>query len=133
SARGALFLFRSQAGLEAARHRASVWAEHGLQLAVLESTEIGELDPRLGPVAARMSGALYSTVDGIGDTQAFTRALVGHGAEAGVKFLFDTVALSMRRAGTEITGVVTSRGDISADVYVIATGVETGLLRDLEL
>lgn len=134
AASGAIFLFRSEEGLEAARQRAATWAEHGLTLSVLEPGDIRQLDPRLDHVAERMAGALHSEIDEVGDTRWFTHELVRHCAASGVEFLFDTEAVSIQRAGDSITGVVTSGGVVTADAYVVANGVDaTGLLRPLGL
>lgn len=122
TARGAVFFYRSEAGLRAATRRVRLWRDAGVDLQVVDAAGLRALDPRLGPVADQAAGALYSPIDEVGDTRLFTQRLAEVAQASGVSFRAGTEVLSFERRDARITGAVTRSETFQADAFVLATG-----------
>lgn len=122
AARGALFFYRSEAGLMAAAARVSDLRTWGIELEVLRGSSLTALDGRLAPIAEKAAGGLYSSIDEVGDTRLFTHRLADLAADAGVQFQLSTTARQFESSISSITGLETSAGHLQADAYVLATG-----------
>ena len=120
---GLLYFYRSPVTFEAAAQKATILTDHGCELQAVEGTELAKIDPALGPVLDQIAGALYAPNDESGDACMFTERLGEWCAEKGVRFQFETSVDGVETDGDRVTGVVTSNGPETADIYVLCLGV----------
>src|SRR5213594_860395 len=122
--KGALYLHRDPAELEAGIKKMALLAEHGQKQEILDGAALARLDPVFEPVKAKLAGAIRDLGDGSGDARVFSEELMRiardkHGA--GVRL--GTRVTGLRADGDRIDSVVTSDGLLAADNYVLALGV----------
>ncbi len=120
---GILHIYRTSAEFTEGRKTAAQLAGYGLPQDILTPAECVKLEPALAHAAARdLKGGLLSPEDESGDAQKFTTALSRLAAERGVKFQFGTNIRRIERQGAHITRVITDKGPIEADAFVLALG-----------
>lgn len=120
---GLIYSYRSPASLERGAANMAVLRDEGLDIRVIDTDEVMRLDPSLTGARDHIAGAVWAPDDGSGDARAFTRNLARHIAERGVAFRYDTVVRDFRVAGGGIAEVVTERGPVTGDLYILALGV----------
>ena len=120
---GLIYFYRTQAAFDAAVTRAQILRDNGLQIDVLDRDQTVAKDPGLAPAADQIVGSLLAPTDGSGDSNLFTIALAKKCAEAGCTFRYGEEINNVRTKGGEVTSIVTSKGEISADAYVLCLGV----------
>ena len=125
---GLLYLYRSEASFKAGVAKTGVLSAEGLELHALPAAEVVQHDPALAASAGKFAGAIYCPSDESGDAHVFTQALAGRCREAGVEFRFNTTVRGFRIGAGRVDAVVTDRGDIEGDVYVLALGVHSASL-----
>jgi len=127
--KGALYLYRDAAELEAGVKKMALLAEHGQKQEILDATEVAKLDPVFEPVKAKIAGAIRDLGDSSGDSRLFTESL---GAlcrdRLGVTVKLRSRVTALRAGGDRIDAVVTSEGDLTADSYVLALGVASPIV-----
>lgn len=119
---GVLQLFRTPAELEVGRLAARALDEFGIPYKLLSPTELTAVEPAMRHTAVQVAGALHMPADASGDSFKFVNQLATLLADDGVRFLYDTRIESLQREGDQIVGVRTSRGELTADAYVVALG-----------
>ncbi|WP_083514590.1 FAD-dependent oxidoreductase [Bradyrhizobium manausense] len=103
--------------------------EWGVQFEVLDQNQILEKEPCLGAVIDRYVGAVFFPDDESGDAHKFTNEIARLAAELGVQFLLNTTILEIvKGSSSRISHLLTSRGDVSADVYVLSLGSYSPIL-----
>ena len=122
--RGAIYLHRDPAELEAGIKKMALLAEHGQKQEILDAAALARLDPVFEPVRTKIAGAIRDLGDSSGDSRVFSEELARicrdkHGAT----LRLGTRVIALRAAGDRIDGVVTSDGVLIADNYVLALGV----------
>ena len=122
--RGALYLHRDPAELEAGIKKMALLAEHGQKQEILDAAALARLDPVFEPVRGKIAGAIRDLGDSSGDSRMFSEALARicrdkHGAT----IRLGTRVSALRAEGDRIAGVVTSDGVLTADAYVLSLGV----------
>lgn len=128
---GYLQLFRGQRELEAAATTQSMLTELGVRHQLLSPEECRRVEPALSE-AATLAGALHLPDDETGNCAFFAQQLKGIAIEDGVEFLFGTDVKAIESSGGRVERLLTDKGDVRADAYVIAGGVDGGaLLRPL--
>jgi D-amino-acid dehydrogenase len=101
-------------------------ADHGLRIDVVDRDRLVEIEPALAPAKAKLAGAIFSPMDQTGDSCQFTRKLAAWCAEhAGVSFRFDTSIAALEVEAGSIRRVITDKGPIEADLFVLAMGAES--------
>lgn len=123
---GYLFLAETAQGLTQLRAPLPLYERLGVSVEMLDRAQIEDLVP--GIRTDDLAGGRLCPRDGYGDPQT---ALAGFAAGAllgGVRFFEDTEVTEIRREGDHVTGVSTSRGDISAERVLLATGCWTSSL-----
>ena len=129
---GVLQLFRTDEELAGAEKSARVLAEFGIAHRVIDAQEILAIEPTLRSAALRLAGGLHLPGDETGDCHKFTAALAELLQRRGVVFKFGTTVRRLLLEGTRVAGVVTDRGTLEADAYVVALGSEAArMLRPL--
>ena len=122
--RGALYLYRDPAELQAGMKRMALLAQHGQKQEVLDAAAVARLDPVFAPVAGKIAGAVRDVGDSSGDAHLFTEHLARVCQQKlGVQIRLGTRAGALLAAGDRIEGVVTNQGTLTADSYVLAAGV----------
>lgn len=122
--RGALYLYRDQAELEAGAKKMALLAEHGQKQEILGAGEVAKLDPVFEPVQSKIAGAIRDLGDSSGDSRLFAENL----ARVCVERFGVTVRLGVRVTGLladgdRIDAALTTQGPLAADSYVLALGV----------
>ncbi|NYT37480.1 D-amino acid dehydrogenase [Allopusillimonas soli] len=130
---GKLILYRDAALLDKARAQVAYQADHGSRQRVLSRDEVLQTEPALAAVGPQIAGAIYTEDEEAGDCFKFTQGLYGLLQRSGnAACLMDTDVQALRREHGRIVAAVTSRGDVQADAYVVASGMGSrALLRPL--
>jgi D-amino-acid dehydrogenase len=122
--RGALYLYRDGAELEAGVKRMALLAEHGQKQEVLDAEAVARLDPVFEPVKRKIAGAVRDLGDSSGDARVFTEALARVGREKlGLTIRLGTSVTALEADGDRVRAVRTTQGPLTADVFVLALGV----------
>jgi D-amino-acid dehydrogenase len=119
---GTLQLFRTQAQFDGAAKDIEVLRQAGVPFEVLDREHLADAEPALANVREKLVGGLRLPNDETGDCQLFTSRLAQMARELGVRFEFDTAIDALDIRGGQVVGVATSRGNFSADRYVLALG-----------
>ena len=129
---GVLQVFRTEEELAAAGNSARVLAEFGVAHRIVDAQEAMAIEPALRAATVKLTGGLHLPDDETGDCHKFTGALAELLSRRGVTFKFNTTVQRLRLEGERVTGVITNRGPLDADAYVVALGNEAPrLLRPL--
>jgi D-amino-acid dehydrogenase len=128
-AKGALYVYRDPAELEAGTRKMALLAEHGQKQETLDPEAMARLDPVFAPVKHKVAGAVRDLGDTSGDSRVFAEAL----ARICRQRFSTTIHLGRRvvaigTSGDRVTAVVTDQGPMTADVYVLAAGVNSPLI-----
>lgn len=128
---GKLIVYRDPAKVASARELVAYQAEHGATQRVLDAGETLALEPAIASMGAGLAGALYTPGEEAGDCQAFTTGLFERFlALPGADARMGHTVRRLQRSGERIVAAQTDRGDISADAFVVATGIGTRALLD---
>ena len=122
--KGALYVHRDPAELEAGIKKMALLAEHGQKQEILDANDLAKLDPVFAPVKEKIAGAIRDLGDSSGDSHLFVENLARRCQEAlGVTVKLGTRVTALRADTDRIDAVVTSQGVLTADHYVLALGV----------
>lgn len=125
---GLLYLHRTQRSLERGIANMRIMVEGGHDIEVVDRDRAAAIDPALAPSKSKIAGGIYCPTDESGDAHKFTQALAALCAERGVRFLFETTVQRLETAGDQVLRAVTDRGELAADIYVLALGSYSPLL-----
>src|SRR6266436_9186128 len=96
-AKGALYLYRDPAELEAGTKKMALLAEHGQKQEILDASEVAKLDPVFEPVRGKIAGAIRDLGDSSGDARVFVESLARVCREKlGVTIRLDTRVTELR-------------------------------------
>ncbi len=126
--KGILHVYRNARDLDEAAATAEGFRAHGLDTQDLNAAACVAVEPALGSVKDALAGGIYSPDDLSGDARKFTEALAGKCRALGVTFSLETRIARLTHMGGRITGVMTQRGVVTADRYVIALGSHSPVL-----
>ena len=127
-AQGTLQLFRTQAQMDGIAKDVEVLQQYKVPFEVLDRPGFVKVEPALALTQDKFVGALRLPGDETGDCFKFTNRLAEMAAELGVTFRYGTTIEGIEVLGTQVTGVRTSAGRLTADHYVVAMGSYTPLL-----
>ncbi len=119
---GTTQLFRTQAQLDAAAKDIAVLQRSGVPYELLDRAGIARVEPALGKVSHKLSGALRLPNDQTGDCQMFTSRLAEMAVALGVEFRFEQNIQRLDYAGDRLAGVWIDGKLETADRYVLALG-----------
>ncbi len=119
---GTLQVFRTQKQVDAAAKDIAVLKECGVDYEVLDRDGCVAREPALAYVKDKIVGGLRLPGDETGDCFKFTNALAEECKKLGVKFLFNTDIEGLISDDTDIVGVKTKQGTLTADRYLMAMG-----------
>lgn len=117
--RGLLMLCRTDAGLDEEAHTAKLAEELGLDAELLDASGVSE---RLPGMEVRAAGGVHYPLDCHLSPQRFVTSMEQEVERLGGQVLWQTEALGWRRSSSRVVALQTSRGDLVADEYVLATG-----------
>ena len=121
---GALYLYRDPVELEMGVKKMRLLAQHGQRQEVLGPDAVAKLDPVFEPVKGKIAGGVLDLTDSSGDSRLFTEELARIcRTKLGVAFQTGTRVRALRAGKDAVTGVITDRGVLVADAYVLALGV----------
>ena len=127
--RGALYLYRDPALFEAGIRKMKLLGDHGQKQEVLDAAGVAKLEPAFAAVKDRIAGAVRDVGDSSGDSRLFGDRLARVCREKfGATFETNVRVTALRAEGDRVRAVLTSRGERSADLYVLALGVEVPLV-----
>ncbi|WP_440996631.1 D-amino acid dehydrogenase [Arhodomonas sp. SL1] len=130
--RGILKLFHSRRELDKAVEASALTESLGVRFAHLEPTGVTELEPALAGVREEIAGGIHYPDDESGDARRFTEALGAAVVERGGELRLNETIERIDGDAGGVRRVVTDRGEITADAYVMAAGVDApALLRPL--
>jgi D-amino-acid dehydrogenase len=120
--RGALVLHRDPQAFQMSEQQLPMLESLGIPVRRLNREGCIEHEPALERVADRVAGGLLFPEDESGDCQLFTEQLARHAEAAGVEIRTGTTALAVVPGDDRIEQVLTDRGSMRADAYVLACG-----------
>lgn len=100
----------------------------GAEQRALSADECIALEPALAHLRGRICGGIYTSSEDVGDCAKFCSQLEWILRSRGVQFLFGYEVLELRTERGTVREVLTTRGGLDADMFVLATGVESALL-----
>jgi D-amino-acid dehydrogenase len=127
-ARGILLLCRSAEELEGARGEGAFLQKFGVRFELLDREACIRAEPALARAREKITGGLRLPDDETGDCFKFTRALGAAARQRGVEFRYRTTIERIALDGDRVSGIVTDRGTLSGDAYVVALGSYAPLL-----
>lgn len=125
---GTLQLFRTQKQLDGAHTDIEVLRQSGVAYKLLDPQGCTEYEPALARVPGNYVGGLLLPNDETGDCFKFTQALAELAKGLGVKFRYDVTIERLSTEGDRVTGVVTNKGELKSDTFVLALGSYSPLL-----
>lgn len=128
---GLLMLFNSPKGRAEEIRVAERAHELGLPAEVLDTKGINGLDPQL---RAHALGGVFYPRDCHLDPSRFVQSLAAYLVRQGAKMYAGAQVSGFQRDGRDITSVKTSRGEFTAEQFILAAGSwSPGVLRDLDI
>jgi D-amino-acid dehydrogenase len=128
STHGLLILYRSTRDLALATREAQLLDRLGIAYRFLDRAACVAHEPALRTSQDKIVGGMLFPGDESGDCRRFTEQLAERAPQHGVTFLASTSVTRLVADGDRITRIITDRGDLSADAYVLACGSYSPLL-----
>ena len=120
---GKLVLFASQEGLDGAALQVKLQSQMGGALQrIVDAAEVARLEPALAAYAPRMAGAVHTPSESAVDCRKLCEQLAERLQERGVQFQYGTEVQSFDVQGGSVQALQSSRGQINADHFVLASG-----------
>lgn len=121
--KGILHVFSSEASLEEAIHQVEFQAKFGGEEKILSAKECYDLEPALAHGERKVAGGIHAFLDESADPYLFTNALIEDARNnLGVDFHFGTQIEALHARDGLITHVSTDKGDMEADIFIMAMG-----------
>ncbi|MDX1609842.1 MAG: D-amino acid dehydrogenase [Halofilum sp. (in: g-proteobacteria)] len=132
--RGSLKIFRDPRHLEQSLAEARAAERLGVHSVGLDAAGVVELEPALTGIREQLAGGVHFPDDRSGDACRFVRALGAALAERGGRLRLGETVQRIEGDSGGVRAVVTDRGTLTADRYVLAAGVDAPrLARPLRL
>lgn len=128
TARGAIYLYSDPDQFRAGKANMKFLADQGIVANILDLDELAALEPALAGARGSLAGAVHTPGDESGDARKFTLALAGRARAMGAVFRLDETILRLEASGGRMERVVTDRGHIEGDCFVLALGSYAPLL-----
>lgn len=120
--RGTIMFYRSQPAFDRVKAINERVAASGVRVDVCTADDLVRIEPALGAIGGQLSGGFYYPGDQHGDAHLFCKALAEKMRDAGIKLRFSETVTGFETSGARVTGVVTDKEVIRADVVVMAAG-----------
>ncbi len=125
---GLLYLYRNPATFEQAAGKTRLLAGDGQKIETINVARAIEIDPALAPARDKLAGAIYCPTDESGDSRLFTQGLAKVCEDLGGRFHYQTTIQRFVLDGDRVEQVVTDKGALSADAYVLSLGCDSPIL-----
>lgn len=129
STTGKLVLYPGMAGVEAARHQLDVQSALGsAPQRMVSPEEAVALEPALAAYQSQFAGAVHTPSECAADCYQVAQQLAAWLRAAGVQFVMGAKVQGLQREGGangRIVAARTSQGDITADQFMVALGVDS--------
>lgn len=126
--KGTLQLFRTQKQLDGAHTDTEVLERSGVPYELLDRQGCTRYEPALARVPGNYVGGLLLPNDETGDCFKFTQALAELAKGLGVKFRHEVRIERLNVEGDRVTGVVTNKGELKSEAFVLALGSYSPLM-----
>src|SRR5882672_3619650 len=127
--RGVVYFFRSQESLDHGAQHMRLLADNGLSIEVVDRDGLARAEPALAPAKDKLAGGIFSPMDQTGDSRKFAGNLGGWCArERNVRFAWRTNVTGIDAAGGRVARVITDKGAVEADAFVLAMGCDSPFL-----
>ena len=126
--KGLLYLFRNSNTFHAGVEHSSLLSNNGQQMEQLTASEVIDHEPAFREAKGKIAGAIFCPTDETGNSKKFTQALADICQTRGVSFQFNTKAVKFIANQHRISEVVTTKGNLEADLFVVSLGAQTPLL-----
>jgi len=131
SDRGTLRLYSDEAALNGGLAEFEPYRELGLAYELLTREQCVALEPSLAGVAQKFIGGIRVAADRSGDCHGFAKGLAEHARKLGVEFRFDTTVQRIETNGGAAAAVLTDKGRIAADRFLLALGPHSAAMARL--
>ena len=125
---GVLELFRTEREFGEAGKDIAMLRKWGIECQLLDRAGCLVQEPALHASRNNIVGGLHFPGDESGDCFQFTQSLANLAIAKGVVFSFNTRLERLEKNGDRLTRVITDKGEMTADAYVLACGSYTPLL-----
>uniref|UniRef100_UPI0025E95E9A FAD-dependent oxidoreductase n=1 Tax=uncultured Variovorax sp. TaxID=114708 RepID=UPI0025E95E9A len=123
SATGKLVLYRSAAGVEAARRQVALQRTLGAATqTIVTPEECAALEPALAGYHRQIAGGVHTPSECAADCLKVCTSLAKTLAERGVRFIAGAEVSGFVRSASRVAAVRTGNGDVEADAFVMALG-----------
>jgi D-amino-acid dehydrogenase len=127
--RGVVYFFRSQESLDHGVRHMRLLADNGLRIEVVDRDGLAKAEPALESAKGQLAGGIFSPMDQTGDSRKFADRLAAWcAAEKGVRFAWRTNVTGIEAADRRVTRVLTDKGAVEADAFVLAMGCDSPFL-----
>lgn len=127
---GSLRIAMSDASVAELRQIASVAAQTGLDVELIDGRRVQELCPTISDVSL-VQQALWCPTDGYVQPNSLVNAYLGAARDLGVRVVSRTRVTGLDVVGGEVTGIRTDRGDAATSLVVDAAGPWAGAVARL--
>ena len=118
--KGTMRVYRSAEDFAHALENAEIYRRLGVEFQSLDGAGAVGMEPSLKPVEGQIAGALYFPGDRSGDAFKFTQGVAALAVKQGALFRYGTVATGWDAAGDRIAALITDKGRIDGDGFVLA-------------
>jgi len=126
---GKIVIYRAAKDLEAARAGVDYQRGLGHEQRLVTSEECVSLEPALRPIGQAIHGGVYTPTEATGDCQQFCEGLYAHlNAMPNFRAQLGRDVKALVRDGFRIASVRTTAGDVEADAFVLAAGLDSNRL-----
>jgi D-amino-acid dehydrogenase len=125
---GVLQVFRTQEEFDGAGAAGRVLQQFGVAHRIVDAATVRAIEPALAGSTVSFAGGLHLPEDETGDCHLFTTGLAERLQQRGVSFWFGTTVQHLVADSGALRGVMTDRGLLEADAYVLALGSVAPLL-----
>jgi D-amino-acid dehydrogenase len=125
---GTLQLFRTQSQVDGTAGDIAVLKEYGVPFELLDRDGCVRVEPALAAVREKFVGGLHLPGDETGDCKLFSDRLATLAHLVGVVFRYSINITGLATEAGRISSVMTDRGPLVADAYVVALGSYSPLL-----
>ncbi len=125
---GSIKIVQKEQDMEKELKMMPLYESSGVQCEVLNQAEIFSKEPALIENGEKLIGGFYYPGDQTGDSYQFCVQLAELLMGKGVQFYYDLTVEKFLTSNKSITAIKTSKGEYSADAYVLAAGSYSPLL-----
>ncbi len=130
--RGIVYFHRSQQALDKGVEHMKLLQSDGQVIEVLDRDGVIALEPSLASAKDKIAGGIYCPTDETGDSAKFTRGLAAKVIARGGTIRTGTTITAIETSGDGVAQVITDKGAIKGDAYVLALGTHSpGIARKI--